>query len=165
VALNTIFQIFFRRLKKTRNACSLIPNVLHLISGSAFKKPQRSNKGFATVYGEKKETTDSKIVVLDSRPLAAKELLNYLQKRCIPLEIADRFCKEPDFLLYGKKHAVIGFQNEAGGYGLRSENFKGSSSPKDITFIDNRTGDVAVFEGLFSFLSFCTVNKNLTAPQ
>ena len=120
-----------------------------------------ANSRFA---GEKKETTDSKIVVLDSRRLAAKELLNYLQKRCIPLEIADRFCKEVDFLLYGKKHTVIGFQNKAGGYELRSENFKGSSSPKDVTFIDNRTDDIVVFEGLFSFLSFCTVNKNLTAP-
>src|SRR5690349_9464238 len=40
------------------------------------------------VAGEKKEATDRKIVVLDSRPLAAKELLEYLQKRCIPLEIA-----------------------------------------------------------------------------
>jgi DNA primase len=116
------------------------------------------------VAGEKKETTDSKIVVLDSRPLAAKNLLNYLQKRCIPLEIASRFCNEVDFLLYGKKHTVIGFQNNAGGYELRSENFKGSSSPKDITFVDNRTDDVVVFEGFFNFLSFCTVNKNLTAP-
>ncbi|OQP44146.1 hypothetical protein A4H97_33630 [Niastella yeongjuensis] len=114
--------------------------------------------------GEKKEATDSKIVVMEFRPLAAKELLNYIQKRCIPLEIANRFCKEVDFLLYGKKHTVIGFQNKAGGYELRSENFKGSSSPKDVTFIDNRTDDVAVFEGFFSFLSFCTVNKNLTAP-
>jgi DNA primase len=120
-----------------------------------------ANSRFA---GEKKEVTDSKIVVLDSRPLAANELLNYLNKRCIPLEIASRFCKEVDFLLYGKKHTVIGFQNNVGGYELRSENFKGSSSPKDVTFIDNRTDDVAVFEGFFSFLSFCTVNKNLTAP-
>ncbi|MCS3797985.1 CHC2 zinc finger domain-containing protein [Niastella sp. OAS944] len=116
------------------------------------------------VAGEKKETTESKIVVLDSRPLTAIELLNYLNKRCIPLEIANRFCKEVDFLLYGKKHTVIGFQNKAGGYELRNENFKGSSSPKDVTFVDNRTDDVAVFEGFFSFLSFCTVNKNLTAP-
>jgi hypothetical protein len=128
-----------------------------IISGS-------SSGANSHVAGEKKETTDGKIVVLDSRPLVAKELLNYLQKRCIPVEIANRFCMEVDFLLYGKKHTVIGLQNNAGGYELRIENFKGSSSPKDVTFIDNRTDDVAVFEGLFSFLSFCTVNKNLTAP-
>jgi DNA primase len=114
--------------------------------------------------GEKKEANDSKIVILDSRPLTTEELLNYLEKRCIPLEIANRFCKEVDFLLYGKVYTVIGFQNKAGGYELRSENFKGSSSPKDVTFVNNRTDDVAVFEGFFSFLSFCTINKNLTAP-
>ncbi|OQP43621.1 hypothetical protein A4H97_33780 [Niastella yeongjuensis] len=120
-----------------------------------------ANSRFA---GEKKETESSKIVVLDSRQLAAKELLNYLEKRCILLEIANRFCKEVDFLLYGKKHTVIGFQNNSGGYELRSENFEGSSSPKDITFVDNRSDDVAVFEGFFNFLSFCTVNKSLTTP-
>lgn len=114
--------------------------------------------------GEKKETTDSKIVVLDSRPLTAKELLNYLQKRCIPLEIASRFCKEVDFLLYSKKHTAIGFQNNSGGFELRNENFKGSNSPKDVTFVNNRTDDLAVFEGFFNFLSFCTVNKNVTSP-
>lgn len=103
------------------------------------------------VAGEKKENTDSKIVVLDFRPLAAKELLNYLEKRCIPLEIANRFCKEVGFFLYVKKHTVIGFQNNAGGYELCIEKFKGSSSPKDITFIDRlieRTYMTAQFEQL-----------------
>lgn len=114
--------------------------------------------------GEKKETGEGKIVVLDSRPLQAKELLDYLEKRCIPPEIADRYCREVDFLLYSKQYTVIGFANNSGGYELRSENFKGSSSPKDISFINNKTEDVAVFEGFFSFLSFATINKNMTAP-
>jgi hypothetical protein len=55
---------------------------------------------------------------------------------------------------------VIGFQNNAGGYELRSGNFKASSSSKDVTFFDNRTEQVAVFEGFFSFLSFQTINNN-----
>jgi hypothetical protein len=114
--------------------------------------------------GEKKENPDGKILIVGDRPISSEPLLDYLKKRCIPLEIADRYCREIDFLLYDKKYTVIGFKNNAGGYELRSENFKGSSSPKDITFVDNRTGDVAVFEGFFSFLSFCTINKNLTAP-
>jgi len=81
-----------------------------------------------------------------------------------PLNIADRFCREVDFLLYGKKHTVIGFPNKSGGYELRNEHFKGSSAPKDITFLDNRTEGIVVFEGFFSFLSFQTINKNLQAP-
>lgn len=118
----------------------------------------------ASFADEKKDTTGSKIVIVDARPLTDKSLLAYLQKRCIPVEVASRFCKEVDFLLYGKKHTVIGFQNSAGGYELRNENFKGSSAPKDITFIDNHTEQIAVFEGFFSFLSFCTINKNQQAP-
>lgn len=114
--------------------------------------------------GEKKETTESKIVVLDIRPLQAKTLFDYLKRRCIPLEIADKYCKEIDFLLYSKQHTVIGFANNSGGYELRNENFKGSSSPKNISFINNKTEQVAVFEGFFSFLSFATINKNQTAP-
>lgn len=118
----------------------------------------------ASFAGEKKDTPDSKIVILDTRPLKEQSLLDYLQKRCIPVEIASRFCKELDFLLYGKKHTVIGFQNNAGGYELRNENFKGSSAPKEITFVDNHTEQVAVFEGFFNFLSFCTINRNQQAP-
>ncbi len=84
--------------------------------------------------GEKKDSPDSKIVILDTRPLADRTLLDYLEKRCIPMDIADRFCREVDFLLYGKKQTAIGFPNRSGGYELRNEHFKGSSAPKDITF-------------------------------
>ncbi|NLR63275.1 DNA primase [Chitinophaga varians] len=119
----------------------------------------------ASFAGEKKDTPDSKIVILDARPLKEQSLLDYLQKRCIPVEIACRFCKEVDFLLYGKKRTVIGFQNNAGGYELRNENFKGSSSPKDITLqIGKHSEGLAVFEGFFSFLSFQTINRSKEAP-
>lgn len=113
---------------------------------------------------EKKETEGSKIVILSSRELNDKSLLDYLQGRCIPPEIAARFCKEVDFLLYGKQQKAIGFPNNSGGYELRSSTFKGSSSPKDVTFIDNKTDGIAVFEGFFNFLSFCTINRDKIAP-
>jgi hypothetical protein len=109
--------------------------------------------------GEKKEA-EGKILILDERQLDSKFLYNYLQKRCIPPEIADRFCKEIDFLLYGKKHTAIGFRNNAGGYELRSQNFKGSSSPKDITFLDYNKEQIAVFEGFFNFLSYQATTQN-----
>jgi hypothetical protein len=114
--------------------------------------------------GEKKDSPAAKIVIVDVRPLAEKCLYDYLQKRCIPIEIAASFCKEVDFLLYEKKHRVIGFRNNSGGYELRSENFKGSSSPKDVSFFNNDKQEVAVFEGFFSYLAFETLNKNQNAP-
>lgn len=114
--------------------------------------------------GEKKEHDAARIIITEAHRLTEKALLDYLEERSIPLDIANRFCKEVDFVLYGKKHTVIGFQNNAGGYELRSPDFKGSSSPKDITFIDNNTQEIAVFEGFFNFLSFCTINKDKQAP-
>lgn len=114
--------------------------------------------------GEKKETTNNKIVVVEIRPLAAQHLLDYLDKRCIPLEVAGKYCREVDFLLYSKLHTVIGFENRAGGFELRSENFKGSSSPKDISIVGGKDENLVVFEGFFSFLSFATINKNQTTP-
>ena len=62
--------------------------------------------------------------------------------------------------MYNKKYTAIGFQNNAGGYELRNQYFKGSSSPKDVTFFDNQQQQLAVFEGFFNFLSFQTIREN-----
>jgi len=97
-----------------------------------------------------------KIVVMDAREnIKLLSLQNYLSFRKIPLEIANRFCKEVDFNLYDKKYTVIGFKNSAGGYELRGANFKGSSSPKEVTlFGKDLTKDILVFEGFMDFLSY-----------
>ena len=69
-----------------------------------------------------------KIIVMETRQnIKLSALKEYLEYRRIPVEIANRFCKEVDFLLYDRKYTVIGFQNSAGGFELRSANFKGSS--------------------------------------
>ena len=49
-----------------------------------------------------------------------------------------------------KKHTAIGFKNNTGGYELRSENFKGSSSPKDVTLIERMTQKSTAFLKVFS---------------
>jgi Toprim-like/CHC2 zinc finger len=114
---------------------------------------------------EKKETVnESKIIIREARPLAEISLLKYLEKRNIPFAIAEKFCKEVDFLLYGKTRTVIGFQNNAGGYELRSADFKGSSSPKEVTFFDHDKGELKVFEGFFNFLSHQAINKKDAEP-
>lgn len=112
--------------------------------------------------GEKKDPAASKIVVLSDRQLSAPPLIDYLESRHIPLEIARKYCREVDFLLYGRQHTVIGFRNDAGGYELRSADFKGSSSPKGITFFDHGQKEVAVFEGFFNYLSFRAMDGKAT---
>jgi Toprim-like/CHC2 zinc finger len=135
---------------------------------SIFHQPSPSHNlqaSAASLAGEKKETVNqSKIIILEPRPLTEISLLQYLEKRHIPLAIAEKFCKEIDFLLYGKTRTVIGFQNSAGGYELRSAHFKGSSSPKEITFFDYNKEQLNVFEGFFNFLSHQAINKNEAEP-
>ena len=127
----------------------------------SFQQPLASRFRWA---GEKEESSGGKIMILDARPLTAQPLIDYLQSRKIPLDIAARSCREVDFTLHGKRQTAIGFANRSGGYELRSEHFKGSSSPKDITFFDNRTAEIAVFEGFFNYLSFQTINRSGQVP-
>jgi hypothetical protein len=59
-----------------------------------------------------------------------------------------------------KEFRAIGFKNNAGGYELRNEYFKASSSPKYISYMDNNAKNIIVFEGFFDFLSYQTIYKN-----
>ena len=108
--------------------------------------------------GEKEETEDphQRIMITAEREITDPALREYLGQRKIPLVIANRYCSEVDFELYGKKHTAIGFKNDRGGYELRNSYFKASTSPKDITTIRNGAEKISVFEGFFDFLSFQT---------
>ncbi len=98
--------------------------------------------------------------VMAAKPLTHPALCRYLTTRKIPLRIAEKYCKEVYYELYDKKYFAIGFKNNAGGYELRNANFKGSSSPKDITLFEfSEAKEVAVFEGFFSFLSYLALQE------
>ncbi len=113
------------------------------------------------VAGEKNEfNREGKIRVIDAREIRDPSLRSYLYKRQIPLAIANQYCHEVCFELYGKRHLAIGFKNENGGYELRNQYFKGSSTPKEPRLIkENNSNDLTVFEGFFSFLSFQTIRQ------
>lgn len=109
--------------------------------------------------GEKK-----RIVVLSAGPLASPELSRFLGERKIPLSIAAAYCQEVQFELSGRHFFAIGFKNDQGGFELRNPHFKGSSSPKASTFLDQGCNDLAVFEGFFDFLSFLTLGQYSPQP-
>lgn len=100
---------------------------------------------------------EKKINVTAVSDITHPALINYLSQRHIPLSIATRFCKEVNFDLLGKGNFGIGFQNLSGGYELRNKFFKGSSSPKDYTHIQNGYEKIKVIEGFIDFLSFLTL--------
>jgi DNA primase len=101
------------------------------------------------------------IKVIAAKPLTHPSLCRYMDDRKIPLELAKKYCREVEFELNGKQYFAIGFENKWGGFELRNEHFKGSSSPKDVTLIEqNNFNNISVFEGFFSFLSYQTLHQN-----
>ncbi|WP_187270032.1 toprim domain-containing protein [Pontibacter qinzhouensis] len=98
--------------------------------------------------------TSSGIRVLETQPLRrGSELAAYLRGRGIRHGTASAYCREVRFALGEREHRAVGFANRSGGYELRNAWFKGSSSPKDITFLDKGGKTVCVLEGFLDFLS------------
>lgn len=102
---------------------------------------------------------ENQIKILGDFILSSTALLRYLQQRRIPVDIADRYCREVRYELNGKVYYGIGFKNDLGGFEIRNPYFKASSSPKGITTIDNSAGEVIVFEGFTDFLSFKAIHQ------
>ena len=126
---------------------------LKLVNGNVpFQKP------FS--HPDKESPVESKLIIHGDFMLSSFGLLNYLQERRIPIDIADQFCREVRYELNNKVYYGIGFKNDSGGYEIRNRYYKGSSSPKNITSIDNKAKEVAVFEGFFDFLSFMAIHQN-----
>lgn len=146
--------------------CS-VAEFLHRLNGttnaiiSSFQPPYPKDGTATHNAGEKEKMSVPKIEVLAIRPLTDGRLLDYLDERAIPLAIAKEYCREVDFELYHRRRTVIGFPNDGGGFELRSPDFKGSSSPKGISFVNNGSDQLAVFEGFMNFLSF---RANYTEP-
>lgn len=101
------------------------------------------------------------IKILKEKPLYAYALLSYLRDRRVPMEIADRYCREVWYTLHGNSYYAIGFKNDLGGYELRNPYYKTSSRPKTITTYENASDELCVFEGFFDFLSFLSIHRNI----
>lgn len=54
---------------------------------------------------------EQKIKILGDYALAAYPLLHYLEQRCIPIMIADKYCREVRYQLNDKTYYGIGFKN------------------------------------------------------
>ena len=77
--------------------------------------------------------------ILSDAPLRHPALLGYLASRGIVPGIAAAYCREVRYQVRNRCFFAIGFRNDCGGWELRSERFKGSSSPKQITTIDHQS--------------------------
>ena len=108
---------------------------------------------------------EHKIIILEEKPIESPALIKYLSSRQIRLDVAQKYCREIQFQFKDKSYYAIGHRNDIGGYELRNKFFKGGSSPKGITFIDNGADDVTAFEGQFNLLSYATLFENQESPR
>ena len=95
--------------------------------------------------------------ILSDAPLRHPALVGYLASRGIVPPVAAAFCREVRYEVNGRAFFAVGFHNDAGGWELRSARFKGGSSPKHITTIDNRSDTVIAFEGFMDFLAYLSL--------
>lgn len=105
------------------------------------------------------------LIVTAASPITNPSLCRYLRQRNIDLELAKQYLKEVSFELNGRSFTALGFENNSGGFELRNEYFKGSSSPKDVTLFDQKSDAVSVFEGCFSFLSYLSLTSRIRAEN
>ena len=112
------------------------------------------------------EPEENSIKILSvSSPITDMVLNRYLKQRNIPRLVANEFCKEVLYQTGDITYTAIGFKNNSGGYELRSEYFKGSSSPKYVTYLDNKANNITCFEGFFDFLTYQAIHHNQELPK
>jgi len=88
-------------------------------------------------------------------------LIQYLQSRKISLETAKVLCKEVHYSCKGKNYFAIGLPNASGGWELRNRYSKNSTSPKDISQIENGNRNLIATEGIFDMLSLLEIQPKL----
>ena len=102
---------------------------------------------------------EQKIIIRNVGALTNIGLVSYLHEREIDYYTAKAWCKEVLFTVNNKPYFAIGFANQSGGYELRNRDLKLSSSPKDLTFIDQGSDSVHVFEGFMDMLSLLMIRQ------
>ena len=112
--------------------------------------------------------------IISVREIRSGYLLRYLERRKIPVELARVYCKEVIVRNNerGQNFTLVGFENNAGGYALKSPGGLKSTSRAGITTVnieDKRsvvptTDNVSIFEGFFDFLSWLVL-QSATVPS
>ena len=97
------------------------------------------------------------LCILSDASLRHPALVGYLASRGIVPSVAAAFCREVRYKVNGRAFFAVGFRNDAEGWELRSARFKGGSSPKHITTIDNQSDTVIAFEGFMDFLAYLSL--------
>jgi DNA primase len=99
-------------------------------------------------------------IITDIRSIAHPKLIEWVQERKIDLHLTNLYCREIHYQNQYGQFFSVGFRNDKGGYELNSPpSFKSCISPKEITTFQNEKDSCLVFEGVWDFLSYLTIQK------
>ena len=115
-------------------------------------------------HREPKGEDENKLIITSVTHLSDPSLIEYLNSRAISSEIGYQHCLEAEFKIGKREYKAIAFQNQSGGFELRNSWFKGSSSPKDVSYFDSGSERIAVFEGFIDFLSLKQLQSDGASP-
>ncbi len=93
--------------------------------------------------------------------LSHPALIRYVESRGIPLPVAKMYCREVWYKSNARDYFALGLQNDKGGFELRNQFFKNSSSPKTYIYRKIRSKTLLITEGMFDFLTLVTLEEAL----
>jgi|SRR5690606_14801628 len=139
------------------NGCSVV-DFLRMLQGDKL-----DYKAFP-FHRQPKAEDENKLIISSVNHLNDPLLIKYLNSRGISSEVANLHCLEGEFKIGKREYKAIAFQNQSGGFELRNSWFKGSSSPKDVSYFNSDSKNLAVFEGFIDFLSWKQIQKDELSP-
>uniref|UniRef100_UPI000552A8F0 CHC2 zinc finger domain-containing protein n=2 Tax=Arenibacter certesii TaxID=228955 RepID=UPI000552A8F0 len=108
-----------------------------------------------------KEDKQDKIEIKYVKELSHFALGEYVMKRGISILTARKLCKEVHYRFKDKMYFALGLANSSGGWELRNKYYKNSSSPKDVTHLQNGNSRLIVTEGMFDMMSLMEWDQKL----
>lgn len=147
-------------------AISMLEQKYHHTDESTYQHDNTPFSSFSFHRGNpdsKIKTLEPSITILNVQPISNPALIEYLNERRISIDIARIHCSEVHYSVNDKPYYAVGFENDKGGYELRSKYFKGCTS-KDITTVQQNKNHCVLFEGFMDYLSFLTIQKQQNAP-
>ena len=124
------------------------------------KEEEEKQKWKEGKQAEREEQQNQNTVVEMVIPLSHPYLRDYVIQRRIDFNIAQRYCKEVHYSLYGKRYYAIAFMNIANGMETRNKLYKRCIGKKTISTIypmGTPQKQCCVFEGFFDLLTYVTI--------
>lgn len=130
-----------------------IGRVLERIAG-VLGSPPKERVAMPVIRASELGTEKPQPVIERVQAIEDQALEAYVRERGIPLDLARLYLQEVSYRVGEHRFRALGFANDAGGFEVRSPNFKGTLGTKDIRFLPLQGSPrAAMFEGFFDFLS------------